>query len=405
MEPLPLMTDATIRSRALPGGDLVRALFDRNVMGLADRGGASNLVGDRWADLVADEASTWAGSLRPVPGAAGEMLQVERVERLDATPRVAALASKRGLQNPDILLIGERGGHPTVQAADAKFSVETARAKQVSPEVVEALLGLRDELPEVFAAVDPMADRVPGIFVCPDYPLTHLMMTRKQGIVRTTVRPDEVVLVHADPGRFFAPIEGSGAMEPLAIVDRLPVTIEQSLLAALYYFRLARAACGCWLDATRPLLAHNDHTALDEAAVVAETRSRSFGARDAYAVILQWNDDVEQVRRQRAAVDQVAQIPVMNKDLRARVEQICTSLGTEDQPSLNQVRRRLTGWWRGELRDRVGPIAPPVSDLPSELVRVGAAGRELEPMLSAQIERVVNELVEASHIGSSGVQA
>ena len=34
-------------------GDLVSALFDREVMGLADRGGASNLIGDRWADIAA----------------------------------------------------------------------------------------------------------------------------------------------------------------------------------------------------------------------------------------------------------------------------------------------------------------------------------------------------------------
>ena len=35
---------------------MVSALFDREVMGLADRGGASNLIGDRWADIAAD---TW----------------------------------------------------------------------------------------------------------------------------------------------------------------------------------------------------------------------------------------------------------------------------------------------------------------------------------------------------------
>ena len=41
------------RSPLLPGGDMVSALFDREVMGFADRGGASNLVGDRWADIAA----------------------------------------------------------------------------------------------------------------------------------------------------------------------------------------------------------------------------------------------------------------------------------------------------------------------------------------------------------------
>ncbi|MFM9108596.1 MAG: hypothetical protein ACKOWF_18065 [Chloroflexota bacterium] len=387
------MTDSSIRSRCLPGGDLVRALFDRNVMGLADRGGASNLVGARWADLVAEAAAAWEGEWRPVPGEASEMLCVEPVERLDATPQVAAIASKRGLQNPDLLLIGSHGGGSAVQAADAKFSVETARAKQVSPEVVEALLGLRDELPGVFGGIDGGAARVPGVFVCPDYPLTHIMLNRRQGIVRSTVRPDEVVLVPTDPSRFFAPLEGSEAMIPLATVDRLPVTIDESLLAGLYYFRLARAAAGCWLDANRPLLNHDDHTPLDPAALAAETRTRCFGARDAYGVILAWNDDVETVRRQRSAVDQVAQVPISNRDLRSRVEKVAAAHGAPQPPSLNQVRRRLTGWWRGELRDRVGAIPPPVADLPAELLRVAAAGHELEPMLPARIERVVAELV------------
>jgi hypothetical protein len=202
-----------------------------------------------------------------------------------------------------------------------------------------------------------------------------------------------VVQVPVDAGRFFGPVEGSGAMSPLASVDQLPVSIDESLLAALYYFRLARAGAGCWFDATKPLLVHNDRPTLDEDALVAETRRRAFGARDAYAVILAWNEDVEQIRRQRGAVDQVAQLPVMNKELRTSVEAIATSLGAEEPPSLNQVRRRLTGWWRGELRERVGPISPPVDDLPAQLTRVAAAGRELEPRIPTELERVVTELV------------
>jgi len=387
------MTDRTIRSPRLPGGDLVRALFDRTVMGLADRGGASNLVGDRWADMVAETAATWHGASRPIPGMPDETLLVDRVLRLDATPEVAATASRRGLQNPDLLLIGAHDGRTVVQAADAKFSVETARAKQVSPEVVAALLGLRDELPEVFAGIGEDVEMVPGVFVCPDFPLTHLMLARRNGIMRTTVKPDEVVLAEADADAFFSPLEASSTMPILAEVDDLPVDIRESLLAGLYYFRLARAAAGCWLDAHRPLLVHHDRLALDEGQLATEVRKRTFGARDAFALILDFDADVETVRRQRAAVDQVAQVPVMNRELRASVERIAEGLGAEQPPSLNQVRRRLTGWWRGEIRDRVGPLAPPVQDLPAELQRVAAAGREIEPRLPAEIERVVGELV------------
>ncbi len=62
---------------------------------------------------------------------------VEQVIRLDALPHVARAASKRSLQNPDFVLLGRRDGELTLQAADAKFSIETARSKQVSVEMLD----------------------------------------------------------------------------------------------------------------------------------------------------------------------------------------------------------------------------------------------------------------------------
>lgn len=391
------VSDRPVRSSLLPGGDLVSAVLDREVMALADRGGASNLVGDRWADLAAAHVERWAGAHCPLPG--GGTMLVERVVRLDATPRVAALASKRGLQNPDLLLVGDLGGQKALLAADAKFSVETARSKQVSPEVVEGLLGLRDVLPEVFAGIDPGSALAPGIFVSPDYPLTHLMLRRRHGhgIVRTTVHADEVALAPADPGVFFAPLEGSGAMPALARIDELPVGIGQSMLAALYYFRLARAGVGFWMDATKPLLLLDDRPPVDEAAVVAAAEARAEAAiqagASAFEAMLRWNDDVQRIRNQRAAVDQVASPPLSSRELRPQVEALAAACGAPEAPSLNKVRRRLGGWWRAELRDRVGPMLPPVADLPAELERVAAAGRDLMPRLPDELARIVAELV------------
>jgi hypothetical protein len=386
-----------VRSPLLPGGDLVAAVLDRAVMGLADRGGASNLVGDRWADVSADYAAGWTGRERPVPDG-GRPLQVERIERLDSTPAVAALASRRGLQNPDLLLVGRRNGVATVQAADAKFSVETARAKQVSPEVVLGLLGLRHELPRVFEGIDADPMLVPGVFLCPDYPLTHLMLRRRHGIVRTTVHAEEVVLVPVAPDAFFAPLEGARVMAPLAAVDALPVSTDASLLAGLYYFRLARAAIGCWIDATKPLLLFDDKPTPDEARVAAEAGERATTAESAFGLLLRWNEDVQAVRNQRAAVDQVAGLPIHNRELRAEVERLALALGAPEPPSLNQVRRRLGAWWRGELRARVGPLAPPVIDLAAALTDVARVSRELEPRLPAEVARVVGDLVRSRSV-------
>jgi hypothetical protein len=402
------MTPSRIESRLLPGGNLISALFDREVMMLADRGGASNLIGDRWADLAASHAATWVGGERVLNGTAEHPLRVARVERLDDNPRIAAAASRRGLQNPDLFLIGERDGQEIIQAADAKFSVETARAKQVSPDVVRGLLDLAEELPELFPGLPPGLDIEPGVFLSPDYPLTHLMLRRRHGIVRTTVRPHEVILVPVAPDRFWDGVEGASIMPPLAGVDDLPVRPETNLLAGVYYFRLARAAVGFWLDATKPLLLHMDVVTVDEPVIRDETERRVRDADSALGLIRQWDAEVQTIRDQRAAIDQVAGLPIPGRELRTLVTSIAAAVGGEP-PSANQARRRLGAWYRGELRDRVGPIYPPVADLSAVLQQVAGASREIAPRVETELRRVVVELMgesaarESIAAGAAGV--
>lgn len=381
-----------IESPRLPGGDLVSALFDREVMGLADRGGGSNLIGDRWADLAADYASSWEGAERRIHADDPEPSRIVRVDRLDATPRIAAIASKRGMQNPDLVLIANRRGRQVLQAADAKFSVETARAKQVSADVVRGLLELRGVLPQLLPGIDasPLVEQ--GVFLSPDYPLTHLMLRRRHGIVRTTVRPEEVVFVPVDPARFWDGVAGASIMKPLADVDDLPTPPSESLMAGVYYFRLARAAVGLWLDANKPLLLYNDSIDVDEGAVRREADARTRGARSAIEVIRRWDSDAQTIRDQRAAVDQVAALPIPGREIRPMAARIAAAAGG-DPPSANQVRRRLGAWHRGELRQRLGPFRPPVDDLQAVLEQVSAVGRELAPRAEREFERIVLELM------------
>jgi hypothetical protein len=387
------------RSPLLPGGDLVSALFDREVMGLADRGGASNLIGDRWADIAAGHVETWIGTERRLHADEQDPLRIVRVDRLDATPAVAAAASKRGLQNPDLLLIGQRGDQQAVQAADAKFSVETARSKQVSPEVVLGLMELRTHVPGILAGVSDQVRIESGVFLCPDYPLTHLMLRHRRGIVRTTVRRDEVVLVPASPDRFWDGVQGAELIPPLAATDNLPARTHENLMAGVYYFRLARAAVGFWLDATKPLLLHNDIVTVDIEAVREETVSRSRGAASAIDLIRRWDADVQTIRNQRAAIDQVAGLPIPGRDLRPMAARIALAVGA-DPPSANQVRRRLGSWYRSVLRNRFGPLPPPVADLPSILRQLADAGRDLGPQAERELERIVLELVAANTSGT-----
>jgi hypothetical protein len=383
------------RSPLLPGGDLVSALFDREVMGLADRGGASNLIGDRWADIAAAHAATWIGTERRLHADDQQPLHIVRVDRLDATPAVAAAASKRGLQNPDLLLIGQRGNQQAIQAADAKFSVETARSKQVSPEVVLGLLELRNHVSGLLEGVGDRIQVESGVFLCPDYSLTHLMLRHRRGIVRTTVRREEVVLVPAAPDEFWDGVPGAAIMAPLAGTDKLLARPEENLMAGVYYFRLARAAVGFWLDATKPLLLHNDALTVDIRAVREETERRSRDVISAIDLIRRWDADVQTIRNQRAAVDQVAALPIPGRELRTMAANIART-ASANPPSANQVRRRLGAWYRGALRDRFGPILPPVADLRSILRQLADAGRDLAPQAERELERIVLELVEGA---------
>jgi hypothetical protein len=176
-------------------------------------------------------------------------------------------------------------------------------------------------------------------------------------------------------------------------------------MAGVYYFRLARAAVGFWLDATKPLLLHNDVVAVDDDAVRREAERRGHTARSAIELIRRWDSDVQTIRDQRAAVDQVASLPIPGRELRPLTARIAATAGGEP-PSVNQVRRRLGAWYRGQLRERLGPIPPPVGNLQDVLDQVAAAAREIAPRAELELERIVLELMaEAREREANGAGA
>jgi hypothetical protein len=353
-------------------------------MALADRGGASGLIGHRWADISADAARDLVGATR------GDVAYT-RLIRLDDVPSIASTAAKRGMQNPDLLLFGERDGVEIIQAADAKFSVETARAKQVSAEVVEALLGLGPAIDRLLTGASTELHAEPGFFICPDFPLTHAMLNGRHGILKTTVRRSEVLLTPIDGDAFFSNVAGASLMPPLSNIDRFGVDLSESLLAGLYYFRLARSAVGCWLDSVKPLLVFHDDVPVDLNAVEAGIAGRAASAPSAYRLILDWNDESERFRAQRAEIDRVTGLPLMSKDLRALTIEAMKGLPGEP-PSANQVRRRLGAWFRGQLRDELGPIPPPVDDLDAVLATASRAAKRLAARLPEQAKLTIREI-------------
>ncbi|MCA9858731.1 MAG: hypothetical protein KC438_03375, partial [Thermomicrobiales bacterium] len=275
-----------MRSSTLPGGSLIRALLDRRLMGLADMGGSSGVIGGRWSDIVSAHIDALVGTVVQVPG--GESHEIVQVIRLDAIPQVASAASKRSLQNPDFVLLGRRDGVLTMQAADAKFSIETARSKQVSVEMLTALAEVGPTYTDLLGDWRDNGEVVPGLFFAPQSAMTSYVLSGRRGITRATVKPDEVILLESSSSELTNGIPGAGARRRLAALDGFGGVAEDELLLGLYYVRLSSAAGASWFDMHRPLFGPSRDQGADFDAVEEDVRRRAVSSSTAYELIVQW---------------------------------------------------------------------------------------------------------------------
>ncbi len=380
---------------SMPGGTLENAVFDRQVMNLADRGSASALIGDRWANLAANKAMTMVGGAVRVPET-NDLLQVERVVRLDDVPSVAIRASKQGLQNPDLLFVGKVEGAPAVQAVDAKFSVETARSKQVSVEMLEGLFGLGAFMQDIAGGIDPDARNVPGLFLSPDSALTQMVIKRGRGITKLTVSPEELLLVGVSAAEMFVTMDGSRFMTSLFEMDDHLAGPFDDFLSGIYYFRLARGVVGMWVDEHRPLFGPARELTLDTEKIGAQLEGRAGAADSAWHLVLEWSADADATNRQRAIIDRELALPLAGRELREWVSVDAAVLKVEP-PSMNQVRRRLGGWYRRSIHDQVGTVVPPLEDLRPVLKQLAAAAAIVQPDFRLACREIVGELATQAH--------
>lgn len=383
--------DINLSSRAFPGGTLFNAVYDRTLMQFSDRGGASGLIGDRWANLCADALLGRANALATLhpdraPVACGSVV------RLDDVPEIARIASRAHLQNPDFLLLSDADDHQTIQAADAKFSVETAKSRQVSADVVRALLDLGQAVRDQIPGLRDDAVLTDGIFLCPDYSLTRHVLRGRQGLRRIAVQSHEICLLPITVEEFMQPIGHERLISILAARDDLECDYRESLLLTLYYFRLARAAVGFRIDQTGPLLGSKEAPPVDLADVEMEAERIGAHAFGAWNLILRWNDLAEEVRRQRLTVDQATGFPIPGKLLRQRIEHQAASFGVEP-PSVNKVRRIAGAWMRWRIRDAFGPIDPPVDDMDALIRQLRAYCRTLTPEVISYTDEVILDLI------------
>jgi hypothetical protein len=372
------------RSAHYPQSTLLRSLLDRRLMTLADRGGASGFVGSVWGKACTAWLITQIGA--PLMWGEENIGIISSVLDVDALPGLASFASSRGLQNPDYLLTVESEDGVILVGADAKFSVETAKPRQVSTEIIAALVETEaSPLSPLVPHYDLQAD---GFFLSPNYELTDLVLGGKAGILRVAVAPSDVVLIEPDTRAMFDRPVIADAMAALADLDNANPDWHDDLVTSLYYARCAFACLGCRVDEVKPLLGYVDQSGIDPdlaAAIV----NRSARARSAGDLVLAWDRDAELIRTIRVRVHAAMDIGLMNRDLRTMIGTASAAIGLDPAPSINRIRRALGAWITTELVAELGVVHYPVRELEALLDRIRATVDLLRPEIKSQVIAII----------------
>ena len=367
-----------------PQPTLLRSLFDRRLMALADRGGASGHVGKAWGEISGAWLVNQVGQQFSIHDGAAAV--ITDVIDIDSVPGLPGFASSRGLQNPDFLVEIETQGERALTAADAKFSIETGKPKQVSADIVHALLDTEGSpVRERVHRTDLIFD---GFFVSPDFDLTRQVLNGRIGILRAVVSPDTVIMIPADPTRIFADDDLADALTVLEGIDVRPSVWRDDLVSALYYGRCAFACLACHIDETRPLLGPSQAEAQSMEIVIDEIMNRRVSERSAWSLVTSWDEDAEAVRGIRIRVHQAAELGIPNRALRELVEREAGRLGVE-APSMNRVRRDLALWANGELIERFGVIHHPVDNLNRLLGELRRHAQSLERQIPDRVRQIL----------------
>lgn len=392
--------DLSLSSPSFPGGSILSAVFDRDLMRLSDRGGASGLVGDRWSNICSAELETWPGTRISTPQ--GDELHVQHIVRLDDIPSVARIASRRKLQNPDYIAVGRSRNSALMLSADAKFSVETAGASQVSADALRSLVEVGPVITDYMGGLDIEGEIVDGIFLSPDYSLTHYMLRRKRGYRSVSVDHRQIHLLPVRSVPFLKPLEGSRMIPIFAEVDGFNRESQSSLLVGLYYFRLVRASLGCMADMVAPLLAPKLVQNADLDAVEERTRFYARDAESGWEIVERWDAAAETVRKQRDIVNRITLVPIVNRELRDELEAAVADAGVE-APSMNKVRRRIGSWFRDQIVERVGVLHPPIADFPAIIHDLEVLSEEIRLQLPAATTRIIYEMLDEAKSAEAAV--
>jgi hypothetical protein len=332
------------------------------------------------------------------------------VVRLDDDSRIAEQAGRHKLTNPDFVLFGRTAdGRSVVQAADAKFAVETIKPLQVSAEALQALLDVENGLarhaleraiddPDVAHAV-----AMRGIFISPIGPLTDYFLPRLLDDRNETVDASQIELISADPMKLFADLVPSRLIGPLARIDQLTVSPRANLLAAMYYFRVACACSWLWVEDRTPLLSREAAPDVDPELLANEVADRAVSAQSAFELVSTWYERVEAVSRNRKSLQDVMALPVRMAEIRELVE---AAGAGDDRRMVRLVRAALDRRFRQRVIDLVGEVpAHPEEPIGDLLLRAAQASRKLGPEMHRLALELVAEFIAERSLEDNSVSA
>lgn len=375
-----------LTSAAFPHHVLLQAIHDRALVRLSDRGGASNMIGDRWSDCCFAWLCDHEGGALTTFG--GASVEVSAVIRLDDTPAIARAASHKKLRNPDFLVTSRDTAGPTaVQAVDAKFSIETASAGQTEAEALAQLFGIGEVITSRIPCW-PDVEAADGLFLTPDMPYTHYILRNTSGRFSLHVPIDTVSIVPIDPASFFKPLPGARFVDDLAALDGLQHQVGDNMLLALYYFRIARGLSGCLRDRFMPVLGKpGSITAEPDLAGLLETAAAS--ERSAWQALVVADRVAETTRAQRQTISRLASPPIAGRAISERISQLAETYPAGRKPSSNRVRKDLGAWFYRSIVDLIGEIPGPVDDLDEVIHRVRIAAQRLVPQIDERLDEVI----------------
>lgn len=215
---------------------------------IGEWGQASRRIGARWEELG-------AGLL----GAGVEGLDPLGILSICTDPELQSALASTGSKNPDLVIIFESAGQIILQPADLKWSLDVASYRQISANVLSALIEQVPRLGEALRALlPPEARHLPwqprdGIFVSPRTYLNERFLTSPENQKQEyPIEPSEVLFIAVKAYDFYEPLPGWRTAEELARLDGSARGLGQIDTADRYY-HLGAGVAGALLALPRSI--------------------------------------------------------------------------------------------------------------------------------------------------------